>query len=155
MEHTFHAGQVSTKFQTSFTNLINKFYPQVSLQFAFKSKHRIGSYFRYKDIVPKSMRARVVYKYTCKICKDFYVGKCLRDLDSRITEHRGLSSRNHYSAIRDHMNIHQEHVDPDCFTILSQADNDLDLKILETLFAHDLKPAICKQPTSLSLHMLM
>ena len=156
-------GTVSDKYSKLFKELVKRFYPQVDIQFAFRNRNTIGSYFRVKDCIPLRLRTGVVYKFTCGVCNDSYIGKTIQHLDSRISQHMGVSeytykvtqsSMNLQSSIRDHMKVHNMGVDPNSFSIMTQANSDLDLKVYETLFSHMLKPEICKNETSLTLQLV-
>ena len=117
--------------------------------------------FQLKDRIPTMQRSRVVYKYTCGICRDTYIGKTMRRLATRVSEHRGRSERTGrasdcppFSAIRQHMESHGSLVDPECFQIVTSSNGDINLKILETLAIHQQKPKICSQESSLILQIL-
>ena len=75
------------------SDLISKFYPQIDLNVIFENSLSIGSFFRYKDIIPKLVRSYVVYKYSCAQCSATYVGESTRHLQTRICEHENISHR--------------------------------------------------------------
>ena len=56
---------------------------------------KIVCMFHYKDVVSKSMRSYVIYKYRCKCCSSEYVGSTIHTLGIRACEHLGISPRIH------------------------------------------------------------
>ena len=152
------APRAKVKFKANLNKLLENYYPQVDLHLAFRNKLNIGSFFRSKDEIPKMLRSRVVYKYTCKICKDFYIGKTVRTLRTRVFQHMGLSERTSaplvkkdFSSIRLHMEEHGDEVDPDQFEILDYGGGEVDLLILETLWSNEQSPKISRKGSSLIL----
>ena len=151
-------GHASIKFKNTIIPLIQSQFPYLKVRMAFRSSCTIGSFFRIKDSMPKLLRSRVIYKYTCEVCQDFYIGNTSRWLGERISEHSGVSprtgrpiSRPMFSAIREHMHRHKHHVNPSSFNIISQGRSDLDLDILESLHGSTTKASICKKEVSLTL----
>ena len=152
-------GHASIKFKNTIIPVIQSQLPYLKVRMAFRSSRTIGSFFRIKDSMPKLLRSLVIYKYTCEICQDFYIGKTSRWLGERISEHSGVSHRTGnsisnplYSAIREHMHEHNHHVNPSSFTIISKGKSDLDLDILESLHGLTNKASICKNQVSLTLN---
>ena len=128
------------------------FYPQVSLRTVFTSSETIGNHFHFKDKISKHCTANIVYKYTCELCKEFYIGKTCRQLRNRIREHSGLTVRTgkpcaagceSFSEVRNHCRKeHNSEVNPDCFDILARLRYEDDLELLESLYQRSLKPQI-------------
>ena len=54
---------------------------------------KVGSFFSYKDRLPKAMCASLVYKFSCARCVSEYVGFTTRTLHTRVAEHAGRSFR--------------------------------------------------------------
>ena len=60
---------------------------------------KLGSFFRCKEILPKSFQSYVVYQFTCKA---FYIGETKRHLRTRIKEHLGKDKKPHiYSHLQE------------------------------------------------------
>ena len=53
----------------------------------------VGSFFSYKDRLPKAMCAFLVYKFSCARCASEYVGSTTRALHTKVAEHAGRSFR--------------------------------------------------------------
>ena len=154
-------GPVSEKFKSNVTKLVRNYYPQIKLQLAFRNRNSLGSFFHIKDEIPFMQRFRVVYMYTCGVCRDTYIGKTMRRLDDRIPEHVGVSARTGaaistplFSSIRNHMEDHGAPVNPEHFQIIATGASDADLKILETLANHFYDPKILSRETSLIVQIL-
>ena len=128
----------------------------------------------YKDSFPLLMKPNVVYKYICDKCELSYIGSTSRCLLSRSLRHAGLSSTTMDSiSSTEHSNI-RKHTDvciglktistqPDFsvdaptsvnisnFSILSQHNDELTLRIAEALHIHFEQPFL-NSKTSKSLH---
>ena len=63
----------------------------VKLNVIFKSSKRIKNAFRFKDILPKHINSKVLYKFKSDTCNSVYIGKTKRHLFVREYEHLGLS----------------------------------------------------------------
>ena len=79
----------------------------------------------------------VVYKYSCKICGDEYIGKTARTIKQRHNEHRNdLNKHNQNNALVQH--VLTRHTPPDCnidnfdIAILSKKFNSRDTTIEES-----------------------
>ena len=104
--------------------------------------------------------SNIVYKYTCELCKEFYIGKTCRQFRNRIREHQGLTVRTGkrcaegcevFSEIRSHCHGHQIHVNPENFEIIAKLRNESHLERLESLYQRTLKPKIINQCQSVPL----
>ena len=85
-------GSSSYILKRKITELFNRHYTTVDVKFFF-TNHTIGSFFKFKDKVPQTLRSMVVYRYECGSCNAAYLGKTSRNLFMRIHEHRGYSFR--------------------------------------------------------------
>ena len=96
----------------------------------------------------RSLSTSVIYKYSCALCASEYIGSTSRTLKTRIAEHEGVSfrtgvplSKPPHSSIRDHAEQCSGHVSKDSFSILSSS-NSSDLRLLESIYIHKLKPKL-------------
>ena len=151
-------GPESGKLKREITDLLSKFYPYLKPKIVLVNPFSIGSFFRYKDRVPKYCQSAVVYKFCCASCGASYVGSTIRNLHSRIQQHLGKSVRTGKflsnpdpSPIRDHSLSCDHVVSPDNFTILGKAYSLLDLKILESLYIFEQKPSLNNMSSSFPL----
>ena len=105
--------------------------------------NKLGSCFSLKDKTPLSLRAGVIYKFTCEVDPHFsYIGKTIRHLGIRINEHK-----KRLSAIYDHRLGCSCNCDSDNFEILGSDNNDFSLKIMEAIYIKKLNPSLNKQLT--------
>ena len=119
--------------------LFEEFTPQIFLQIVYSDVDTMSNRFSFKDKISKLCMPNVIYKYTCELCKEFYIGKTCRQFRCRIREHCGRTIRTGkpceegglvYSEIRNHCSQkHQVEVNPESFQILAKlrCENDLDL----------------------------
>jgi hypothetical protein len=71
----YYRGADEIKNET--TNFVQKSFPQVDFQFAFKSHSTIARSFSFKDPVDKDMRSKIVYRINCLDCNKYYIGKTI------------------------------------------------------------------------------
>ena len=84
------------------------------------------------------MQSHVIYKIECKVCKQFYIGKCKRILQHRISEHNDGEE----SAIKSHKKATKHKINAKDITILDRADSDYKLKLKEAMYINKLKPQL-------------
>ena len=91
----------------------------------------------------------IIFKFSCSKCESMYVGSTSRTLGARIAEHVGRSYRTEkivatpsHSSIRDHMFTCDTPVTISNFKIMSSATNNLDLRILESLYIFKHEPKL-------------
>lgn len=142
-------GEQSIKMQKEVLEVLSKFYPYLNPKIVLRNRLTIGSMFRYKDGLPKSSISGVVYKYSCASCQASYVGSTYQRLYTRVAQHLGKSHRTGQllsspsaSSIRDHALSCQSSLGIDDFQILSRSSTFPDLRILESLHIHRLRPQI-------------
>ena len=153
-------GHQSEKMKTELVNTLSKIYPFVDFRLILVNPLKISSFFRFKDRLPKSISASLVYEYSCALgsASVSYIGCTKRHLFQRVAEHAGCSARSGnplsqplYSSIRNHCNKCTCSISIDKFKILGSTSNDFDLKILESLFIHKKRPQLNDQQSSLPL----
>ena len=154
-------GPQSFKLRKDLAIVFEKYIPNYDLKLVFVNRFTIGSYFNYKDKIPKSLRASLVYQFSCERCSSRYVGSTCRNLYQRVAEHSGLSFRTNQplstppqSAIRNHSEICSPNVSLQNFKILSSHSNFLDLRILESLHIHRLKPGLNNMDSAFHLNIV-
>ena len=140
---------------------MGEFYPQVSLQVVYSDSETMGNKFGFKDKISKLCMPNIIYKYTCELCNEFYIGKTCRQFRCRIREHQALTVRTGkpcekggevFSEVRNHCrDEHQVKVNPDCFQILARLRCEYDLELLESLYQRSLKPKIINKVQSVPL----
>ena len=113
----------------------------MDFNFVLCNDFKIGSFFKYKDSIPHSVRFSLVYEYSCAQCGASYVGSTLRSLKARVCQHKGVSCRTGYilnrpdhSLIREHYcNCENAQITIEDFKILNSANSNNDLRILSVV----------------------
>ena len=123
----------------------------VKLNVVFKSSNRLKNAFRFKDIIPKSLNSKAIYKFTCNTCNSVYLGKTKRHYLVRQYEHLGKSiftdkdlrySDKDATAIRKHGNQHNHIASLTDFSIVGNAVNNYHLLLKESLLILKLTPSL-------------
>jgi hypothetical protein len=137
------------KLKNALQKVLQTHYPHIKFNFIFTPNRSIGSFLNHKEPLPTHLRSSVIYKYICGVCNDSYVGSTQRQLALRTEEHRGRSARTgnlftspNPSSIRNHSHSKDHPIDPNHFSIITQTNQLLDLKILESIHISSLKPLL-------------
>ena len=135
-----------------------------NLRVIFKTQRRLRNCFSFKDKIPESLRSHVVYKYTCKTCNEFYIGKTDRHYYVRKCEHFGRTPlrgkeckrMSQPSAIGEHLLFtnHDSCMQSD-FSIIDdvKSTNDFHLRLKESLYIHRDHPKLNGQEASTPLKL--
>ena len=144
-----YVGHHSEKLREELTSLLSQYLPSIHFNPILINNFKIGSFFNYKDKIPKALRSSVIYKFSCERCSSEYAGSTTRSLLIRASEHAGRSYRTinrlatpSQSTVRDHAESCGSPITLNQFSIVSSCKNETDLRILESIFIHKLKPPI-------------
>ena len=114
----------------------------VKLNIISKSSKRIKNAFCFKDILPKHINLKVLYKCKCDICNSVYIGKTKQLLLVCQYEHLSLSvltekpwkyTEKDATSIRKHCYENKRRCSVDNFEIVGTAVNDFHLELKESL----------------------
>ena len=151
-------GPNSEKLKQDIIKVVHKYFLNVNVKIILVNKFTIGSFFNFKDRLPLSMLSSAVYKFSCEKCSSDYVGMTSRNLYMRVAEHCGRSYRTNvplthppHSVVREHSQECDVTVSLSNFNILATSNNSIDLKILESLHIHQIKPKLNSQISSFPL----
>ena len=154
-------GPQSEKLKKELESLLIKFFVHIDFHIVLVNKFTVGSLFTFKDILPKCIRSSVVYKFSCAQCASEYVGSTARTLRTRVAEHAGRSFRTGnrlakppHSSIRSHAESCDVPVTLDNFKILSSTSDQIDLRIMESLFIHQYRPVLNDTQSSFPLKIV-
>ena len=154
-------GPASEAMSRELKVLFNRYFPNVNLHIVLVNNFTIGSFFRYKDMLPVHMRSSLVYQYCCAQCASAYVGMTSRNLYSRVAEHKGRScrtgqllSRPPHSAVRAHAEQCDVPVSDSDFRVLASTSGTSDLRILESLYIFKLRPSLNSTVSSYPLEIV-
>ena len=146
-----YLGVISIQLMKRLRDIYRSCYPQIKLNIVFSSKHRLKSGFLFKDAIPKDINSLILYKYSCGVCTDTYVGKTKRHFIVRAYEHLGISLRTNKSfsyqkdtatEVRKHIHDCGHVSSIDNFEIIGRASNDFYLRIKESLLIKKWKPSL-------------
>ena len=154
-----YLGELSDSFTRELKSILSKSHPQLDLRLSFNNPQKIGSFFKYKDPLPRLLRSNVVYLFTCPKCNlGKYVGCTQRMLKVRIDSHNGISYRTgkelckkEHSSIRSHCENHNYGATYEDFQILAQTKESSNLNIVESLFIKEIRPNLNIDQSSLPL----
>ena len=126
-------------------------YPQINFKFCFKNNYRISSFFKFKDSLPAELCANIIYKFSCGSCQGSYIGSTTKQSRIRFFQHLGKSPRTNrpvtvpaHSTSRNHCHENDHPLSLNDFKIIDSANNEHELRILESLY-------ICKEKPSLNI----
>ena len=156
-------GKVSLQVRTRLERLFSNSLPSCKLRIVFRSNSRLSSFFKYKDMVSKAVRSKVVYKFTCAGCNSSYIGKTMRHLNVRAAEHVGVSALTGKRVVTKPTAVSEHLFDCgsslprmpclDDFLVLASASNNFELEIKESLLIHRDKPQLNNNVSSLPLYL--
>ena len=144
-------GKQSNIIKTKLNKLFSELYPTARLKIIWTCGIKIGSYFKFKDVIPTHIRSLVVYKFTCSGCNTTYIGKTKRHYKIRMCEHLGISHRtgrnlkynsSNATAIREHIEKTGHLGIFDNFQILSSAKSNFECLIKESLLIKKFDPEL-------------
>ena len=154
-------GHQSDKMKLELSSLLTDFFPTINFNIILVNNNKIGSFFNFKDSLPKMSRSCVVYKFDCAQCDAQYVGSTVRTLHTRMSEHLGVSPRTglpysnpSHSSIRLHTEQSCPSPGPNSFSIIDSDTNLINLRIKESIHINSLKPSLNEMNSAFPLHIL-
>ena len=94
----FLNNDICSYVKKSLRDINNKYFPQVNIRCAFINNFKLRNFTNHKDKLSPLWCSDVVYKYTCAVCGNCYIGSTNRSLAIRISEHQGKSFRKTVSS---------------------------------------------------------
>ena len=154
-------GTNTKKLDEELRRCLRKYYPQIKFNFIFNNPYKIGNLLPFKDKLPDSMRSGIVYLYNCPNCQVGYLGCSSRTLKTRFCQHAGISDRTGrdltvklQSSIRQHAVSCQTRLETEHFRILDSCPNPMELRILESIYIHQIKPELNSDQSSFPLQIV-
>ena len=138
-----YVGQASDNFKIKLCKLFRD--ANVKIQVVFTST-KVSSYFSLKDRTNYYLKSCLAYEFTClSDSNNTYVGKTKRFYGKRLGEHgvKGTTSVSKHLK-KCEMCFNCDNLN-NCFEILSTANSDFDIKIIEALLIKKKQPIINKQ----------
>ena len=148
------SSNLKQKLQTSIRNSL----PQCNIKVILKSTNHLSSLFRFKDVIPKELRSRLVYKFSYSRCNATYYGITECHLNVRSGEHIGSSALTGNrvackpSAISDHLLLHEHNNSSfNKLSILCCENNAFELSLRESILIKRDFPELYRNVSSMPL----
>ena len=155
-----YLGSVSRNIEETLVKPLMKYYPQINFQLVHNNTFKINNFFKFKDVVPTTLRSSIIYCFTCPSCQAGYIGSSTRAFKVRVAEHMGQSSRTGrplhnppHSSIREHSLKCKVQITTDHFEIIDSCSRS-DLRILESMYIKTNKPALNNMLSAAPLNIL-
>ena len=113
----------------------------------------IKNLFSVNDTIPKTLRSRVVYKFSCAGCSACYVGETNRHLATYVHEHLTSDKNSHIFQHINGSETCKALCSEECFSILDITSTSFQLKIKEALHIGWEKPLLNKQVNHVNLSL--
>lgn len=155
-------GKQSLVLKKRLQQIIREELPYCKINIIFTSQTRLGNFFKFKDSVPRNLKSRLLYRYTCGNCNITYIGKTMRHFQVRFSEHLGISKVTNKpltynsktsTAVTEHLYKTKHNSTSECFKIIGTARNDYHLKIKESLNIKRENPELNKTIKSFPLYL--
>ena len=89
-----YLGRFSTIAQSKIRRLVNRYCHDLDIKLVFTT-FKLRNPFSVKDSVPRELRSRVIYKFTCACCNACYIGETGRHFSTRVREHLSSDKSSH------------------------------------------------------------
>ena len=155
-----YLGPISHEMERFFLKVLNPSYPQISFKFSFKNKFQLKSFFNFKDRLPADLRSHIIYEFQCESCQDSYIGSTTKQAKVRFSQHLGVSPRTDrhvtspsHSSPRQHCENKNHPFKYSNFSIIDAAPDELQLRIMESLYILNQHPALNLDRSSIPLSL--
>ena len=138
-----YLGKTFFQVKKQLKEIFQSYQKTVNLNVDFKSSKMIKNAFDFKDILPKHINSKVLYKFKCHTSNSVYIDKTKQHLLVRQYEHLGLSvlaekalkyTEKDATAMRKHCYENKHRCSVDTFEIVANAVNDFHLKLKKIFF---------------------
>ena len=155
----FFRNNTNEFFSREIKSILGKYFPQMKSTPVFYNNYRIKSFTNHKEKVLPPSESGLVYKYSCPICQQAYVGSTKKTLLSRIHEHKGISLRTGrplssplFSSIRQHLErCDDSSINTEDFEILYRGKSETDIRIAESMLIKKLNPELNNETSCFQL----
>ena len=141
------------------TKILSHSYPQIEFNFCFKNNFSIKSSFKYKDSLPDEL-CSIIYKFSCGTCQGFFIGSTTKQSRICFYQHLGISpqiirpvSCPTHSSPRNHCHNNNYPFSINQFQIIDTANNELDLRRLESLYINQENPNLNIEQSAYPLNL--
>ena len=145
-------GPFSSIAQRRIRCLTQRFCNNLDIKLVF-APYKIKNLFSVKDAIPKTLRSRVVYKFSCASCSACYVGETNQHLATHVHEHLTSDKNSHIFRHINRSETCKALCSEDCFSLLDTASTSFQLKIKEALHIGWERPLLNKQVNHVNLSL--
>ena len=132
------------RFQTKI-NRFSKFYcKSVSIKIVL-TPFKVADMFNLKELIPKSLKSFVLYKFVCPGCNACYIGETTPHLSTMIKEHLEMDKKSHIFPHFLNNETCKALSTENCFEIIDSVSTLFKLKLKEALHITWKKPSLNKQ----------
>ena len=124
--------------------LVTKYCKNLNSKLAFSS-FKIKNFITVKDLVHRSLRSCVVYKFTCAGQNSVYIGETTRHLTTRVREHLSTDKNSHIFKRLKNSTSYKDVCNESCFKVLDTENTYHNLRIKEALHITWEMPNLNKQ----------
>ena len=105
--------------------------------------------------LPRELRSRVIYKFTCACCNACYIGETGRHFSTRVREHLSSDKSSHIFKHLLSSERCRQSCSTDCFEILDSAPTKFQLKLKEAMHINWEKPNLNQQVHHVNLTLTL
>ena len=110
---------------------------------------KLRNLFSVKDSVPRELRSRLIYKFTCAGCNDCYIG------ETGVREHLSSDKSSHIFKHLLRSECCRHSCSTDCFVILDSATTKFQFKLKEAMHINWEKPNLNQQVHHVNLTLTL
>ena len=149
-----YLGRFSTVAQNKIRRLVNRYCNDLDIKLVFTT-FKLRNLFSVKDSVPRELRSRVIYKFTCACCNACYIGETVRHFSTRVREHLYSDKSSHIFKHLLSLERCRQSCSTDCFEILDSAPTKFQLKLKEAMHINWEKPNLNQQVHHVNLTLTL
>ena len=149
-----YLGRFSTVAQSKICRLVNRYCNDLDIKLVFTT-FKLRNLFSVKDSVPRELRSRVIYKFTCACCNACYIGETSRHFSTRVREHLSSDKSSHIFKHLLSSERCRQSCSTDCFEILDSAPTRFQLKLKEAMHINWEKPNLNQQVHHVNLTLTL
>ena len=127
-----YLGRFSTIAQSKIRRLVNCYCHDLDIKLVFTT-FKLRNLFSVKGSVPRELRSRVIYKFTCACCNACYIGETGRHFFTSVREHLSLDKSSHIFKHLLNSKRCSQSCSAVCFEILDSVPIKFQLKLKEAM----------------------
>ena len=128
-----YKGNQSAVLKRQLYRVFSKLAPWLKLNIVFSASYKLARLSNLKCSLPVLKQSKVIYKVNCSECDDFYIGKSIRRLSTRLNDHK----KDENSSLYKHFFLTDHIIDYCKPEILARDSNAFRLCVKESLKIQD------------------